>query len=66
MTAPEKLHHKRARGERHGSAKLTAERVRELRHLREAGWSYVELGARFSLHWTTCRSAATRRTWSHI
>lgn len=54
------------RGERHGRAKLTKERVREIRARREAGESAIHLGKEYGLHWRTVYRIERREIWAHV
>lgn len=49
-----------------GPRKLNPRRVRNLRRLRQRGWSYVRLGRRFDLTTTGARKAALGITWSNV
>lgn len=55
---------RQARGERHGSAKLTASVIAEARDLRAGGMSYRKLGERFGVSHTTIRDAIVGDTWT--
>lgn len=55
------------RGERNPVAKLTAEKVREIRRLYSAGdTSQHKLGAQFGVCREVIRSVVRRRTWQHV
>lgn len=55
------------RGERSGSAKLTAAQVRTIRKTYESGGiSQRELGARFGVSQSTINLIVTRRRWTHV
>lgn len=54
------------RGERHGQAILTAEKVRAMRDLREDGATFKEIARRFGVHHVTARHAVIGINWSHI
>lgn len=56
----------RARGERHGSAKLTEADVREIRHRFEAGETFRELAEAFSVSESCIGLVLHRRTWGHV
>jgi len=56
----------RAKGERHPSAKLTTEQVREMRTLRSLGRSFRELGKLFSVSFVAARYVCIGRTWKHV
>lgn len=53
-------------GEGHYLAKLTEERVREMRRLHAEGWGYKRLAKEFKLNESTARSAVIRETWKHV
>ncbi len=55
-----------ARGERHGRARLSAERVRTMRRNHAEGESMWSLAKREGVSYTTARNAIAGRTWSHI
>lgn len=60
---PEKIQ----RGTSKAIAKLTNERVREMRGIYASGGiTYAELGARFSVSKTAAMLAVKRRTWGHV
>lgn len=61
-THPERL----ARGERHGSAKLTAEQVTAIREAVARGEMLLALAARFGVDRSTVGLVAARRTWTHL
>ncbi len=54
------------RGVRHGQSKLTPEKVKEARVLREEGWSWGKLGKYFSVWPMTIKAAVTGETWKHV
>lgn len=62
--ADSRTHGTIARGERNGHAKLTREKVAELRALRAAGASYKAISVRFGVSRETARSAAIGATWA--
>ncbi len=53
-------------GERHGNAKLTPERVRSMRMVRELGASYRQLADMFGVSHATVGHICTRKTWKHV
>ena len=54
-------------GEQHRWAKLTDDKVCEIRGLYEAGGaSYTALGKQFGVDYTTIRAIVTRKTWRHV
>jgi hypothetical protein len=54
------------RWERNGHAKLDAEKVRAMRHLRDAGATFRAIASRYGVDPFTARAAITRRTWRHV
>jgi hypothetical protein len=54
------------KGERHGSSKLTAEQVVEMRRLRREGWSLEQLMVRYELTSAGILNALDGTNWSHI
>lgn len=56
----------RARGERMGNAKLTADKVREARRLHAKGATVSDLAKRYGVHRSTIRPALERKTWAHV
>ena len=55
------------RGETHGAAKLTAEAVREIRHLYAVGAAnQYELAARFGVSQPAIGMIVRRRNWRHV
>ena len=62
------MRHGRLRiGERAPGAKLTDDRVREIRRLRSEGrLVYRRYAAKLGIAWETVRGAAVGRTWKHI
>lgn len=54
------------RGTAHHMARLTPERVREIRARYDAGETLYGLSKRFGVHRRTLRSAIIRKTWRHI
>ncbi len=65
ISAPITLRGK-ARGEAHGSAKLTADIVRLIRKSYLAGDSMATLGRRFSVSRQSIRAILLRETWDHV
>jgi hypothetical protein len=59
---PERL----ARGERSGTAKLTADMVREIRRLLADGVTQTEIERRLGIDQTTVSQIARRKTWGHV
>lgn len=53
-------------GERHGQAKLTAEKVLEIRRLRSQGITYHLIASQFSISVTQARLIVTKKKWKHI
>lgn len=56
----------RAKGEQHARARLTDEKVREIRRRLEAGDSLGFLAARFGVTKVAIRFIGMRRTWKHV
>lgn len=54
------------RGSKNGNARLTDEKVVELRALHGEGWTQRELAERFGMDQTTISDVARRKTWKHI
>lgn len=59
-------YHENARGEDHGSAKLTEDKVRELRYLARQGWTGRQLSRHFGIAASTANDIIRRRTWRHV
>ena len=56
-----------ARGEQMGTARLTEEKVRQMRALYATGTiSYPELAKQFGVALYTTWAAVTRHTWKHV
>jgi hypothetical protein len=56
-----------ARGERQGSAKLTADRVHRIRRFYKRGvLGYRSTAKHFNIPWPTVKDVVTRRSWKHI
>jgi HNH endonuclease len=53
-------------GERHHFAKLTDEKVRQLRALREEGWKLRELSEMFGIAIASAARIINRQSWSHV
>lgn len=53
-------------GEANPNAKLTTEKVRQMRVLRQQGMSLAELGRRFGVTERAAHRVVTRRDWKHI
>lgn len=47
-------------------AKLDEDTVLEIKSLRDAGWSYRQLGKRYGVSHSVCWLAATGRAWRHV
>jgi hypothetical protein len=56
----------RARGNRHGRAKLTTAKVIEAKRLRAAGSTYKDLAERYDVSLTAITFAIKGRTWRHV
>jgi hypothetical protein len=54
------------RGERNAKAKMTAEKVREMRQLYRDGWKQVDLAERFGVFQGTVSQIIRRKTWTHV
>lgn len=54
---------RRAVGERHGSAKLTAEKAELMRRMREGGATTAAIGEAFGVSQTTAADVVSGRTW---
>jgi hypothetical protein len=63
---PLELTELRARGERHGRARLTDDQVVDAKRLRADGWSYVALASRYGVAETTISAAVRSLTWIHL
>lgn len=53
-------------GERQGSAKLTDKKVREARHLRFQGFTYLEISKHFNVTRHAISCAIRGKTWKHV
>jgi hypothetical protein len=58
--------HRFARGERHHSAKLSAEQVREIRTRYENGETQVALAAFYKISQPHCERLVHRKSWKHV
>ena len=56
----------RPRGEAQGSAKLTADKIRQIKHLSLSGMSSAEIAPIFGIHAGHVRKILTKRAWSHV
>lgn len=55
------------RGENNGSAKFTADTIREVRYLYSTGrFSYATLGAKFGIGRAYMSNIINRKTWAHV
>ena len=55
------------KGEKHHNAKLSADKVKEIRRLFATGqWTQVDLGKRFGVSQTTVWNVICRNSWKHI
>jgi hypothetical protein len=54
------------RGDQRPNAAFSDDNVRECRRLRELGWNYYELGARYNVSYQTVHKICTRQTYTHI
>lgn len=57
---------RQARGERHGSAKLTEKAVLEILELASIGWTRRELAAQYGVTRSGIDGILRRRTWSYL
>jgi hypothetical protein len=54
-------------GEKHGRAKLTEEKVREIRfRYKTERISILNLGLEYGIEYSTCRAVIQRETWKHV
>lgn len=58
----ERGRHNKPRGETHWSSTISADQVREMRHLTEQGWTRKSLGEKYGINAATV-SRIVRRTW---
>lgn len=56
----------RARGERNGSAKLTEDKVREIRRRCACGVSIRTLAKEYGVSPSVISNVFTRKTWGHV
>jgi predicted XRE-type DNA-binding protein len=56
----------RARGERNGTSKLTANMVREIRRFYQQGMRQVDLASRFGVEQSNISNIIRRKTWKHV
>lgn len=54
------------RGVKVNTAKLTEAGVRRMRKLREAGWTYARLAAKFGIKISTVQKTCVRTYWKHV
>jgi len=54
------------KGEKHGMAKLTNEKVKTMRWLRSCGGTWVGIGRKFGVSYVCAREAIKGRTWAHV
>lgn len=54
------------KGEAHQNAKLTDEKVRELRKLHKEGFGFRKLSRQFKVDYRSARSAILGITWKHV
>jgi hypothetical protein len=57
---------RRARGERHGCAKLKESNIRDIFHLHGEGWTKTRLGEEFGVHRTVIADVLVRKKWAHV
>jgi len=55
-----------AKGEKSGNAKLTANKIQEIRKLRKEGMSLAQLSSQFQVSKTTISGIANHKTWKHV
>lgn len=61
-----KRRNRQQRGERNGSSKLTDDKVRIIRFMRQNGMSTVELGKIVGVHYKTIHKICEGKAWSHV
>ena len=61
-THPERV----TRGERHPAARLTVEKVREIREALSRGERKARIARRFGVCWSAVHAIAIGQTWSHV
>ncbi len=67
MVAKGRNEENQVKGERHGSSKLTAAQVLEIRRLHATGsFTLTELGIRFGTTFTNIHNIVTRVSWRHL
>lgn len=59
-------HGTRPRGETQASSKLTDDKVREIRWLRQLGFKLSELAERYGVVYTCIHKVCRRETWTHV
>jgi hypothetical protein len=59
-------HGTRPMGESQYFSKLTDDRVREIRWLRQCGWKLTELAERYGVYMTTIGKVCSGETWKHV
>lgn len=57
---------RQAKGERQGSAVLSAIEVKAMRQLRDDGWTCSDIGAAFGRSYPAVHQAVTGETWAHL
>jgi hypothetical protein len=65
-SADQASHGTQVRGERVGSARLTAEKVREIRRLLAEGWEQRPVARQFGISQAVVSCIHRRITWSHV
>ncbi len=53
-------------GERHGSAKLTNDKVRQIRKLRSDGWAYLKIAHKYKVDRVAVMNIVKRKSWKHV
>ena len=53
-------------GEDHANSLLTEKAVREIRLLRQQGWSYQKIAKEIGCNWRTVGTVIRGETWSHV
>ena len=46
--------------------RLNVDKVREMRQLRQQGWSWRKLAAKYDVHMNAIREATLGKTWAHV
>lgn len=54
------------RGDKHPSARLTESEVRQVRSLRDRGWTLDRIARKYRVTIANAWNIATRRTWKHV